>query len=224
MIFATQVTADSLHLRKGAGRSFDSNGFVSKNDTLQVLGIDATGTWLHVKLAGKAGKDGWCYAKYLLPEVTTPSPWLAIAVKEIGVKEYPGPANNHPRIQAYLASVNGLSMIDKSKDETFWCSCFVNWCMEQSNINGTDSAWAKEWIKWQNADTLSNAQVGDIAVFDRSSATSDGGHVGIYIATNTMTNEVLVLGGNQNDAVRYSWYPIDTVKNGTHYKLLSLRR
>jgi uncharacterized protein (TIGR02594 family) len=224
MNFTVKVTADTLHIRQGAGSKFDSIGFLSKGDSLNVLGIDNTGTWLQVKQTGRAGKQGWCSARYLLPQAIQPSPWLDIAVKEIGVKEYPGNDSNHPRIQAYLATVNGLSTIEKSKDETYWCSCFINWCVEQAHINGTDSAWAKSWGNWRKAVAPSSAQTGDIAVFDRSSATSTGGHVSIFIEADTATGEVLVLGGNQSDSVRYSWYPIDTVKNGTHYKLLTCRR
>ncbi len=225
MTFTVKVTADILHLRQGAGRTFDSLTTLTKGDTLSVLGIDNTGTWLHIKQTGKAGKqEGWCSARYLLPQAAQPSPWLEVAVKEIGIKEYPGTANNHPRIQAYLATVNGLNAIDESKDETYWCSCFINWCMEQVQINGTDSAWAKSWGNWREAVAPKNAQTGDIAVFDRSSAASGGGHVGIFIDADPATDEVLVLGGNQSDAVRYAWYPADAIRNGTRYKLLSCRR
>jgi uncharacterized protein (TIGR02594 family) len=224
MTFTVKVTADKLHIRQGAGRTFDSLITVANGDTLSVLGIDPTGTWLQVKQAGRAGKEGWCSARYLLPQGSQTSPWLEVAVKEIGIKEYPGAANNHPRIQAYLATVNGLSAIDKSKDETYWCSCFMNWCVEQMQINGTDSAWAKSWGNWRESITPKSAQTGDIAVFDRSSATSGGGHVGIFIDADPATGEVLVLGGNQSDAVRYAWYPADAIREGTHYKLLSCRR
>jgi uncharacterized protein (TIGR02594 family) len=224
MTFTVKVTADTLHLRQGAGSMFDSLGFVAKGDTLSVLGIDTTGTWLQVKQTGRSGKQGWCSARYLLPQATQPSPWLAVAVKEIGVKEYPGTASNHPRIQAYLATVNDLSAVEKSKDETYWCSCFINWCLEQVQIDGTDSAWAKSWGNWRKAVAANNAQIGDIAVFDRSSATKSGGHVAIFIDADPATSEVLVLGGNQSDSVRYAWYPFDATKNGTHYKLLSCRR
>ena len=225
MTFTVKVTADKLHIRQGAGRTFDPLGSLALNDSATVQGIDPTGTWLHVKQTGKAGKqEGWCSARYLLPQATQPSPWLEVAVKEIGIKEYPGAANNHPRIQVYLATVNGLSAIDKSKDETYWCSCFMNWCVEQVQINGTDSAWAKSWGNWREAVAPSAAKTGDIAVFDRSSATSGGGHVGIFIDADPATGEVLVLGGNQSDSVRYAWYPADATRNGTRYKLLSCRR
>lgn len=45
----------------------------------------------------------------------------------------------------------------------------------------------------------------------------------LFIPLNPDTCQVL-LGGNQADAVRYAWYPINAIKNGTHYTLLSCRR
>jgi uncharacterized protein (TIGR02594 family) len=223
MTLIVTVTADTLHLRQGPGRTFDSLGFCTKSEALSVMGVDATGTWLQVKQAGRTGKQGWCSARYLLPQTAQPAPWLEVAVKEIGIKEYPGDASNHPRIQAYLATVNDLSAVDKSKDETAWCSCFMNWCVEQVQLSGTDSAWAKSWGNWRKAVPAANAKAGDVAVFDRSSPGSSGGHVAILIDAEPATGEVLVLGGNQSDSVRYARYPVDGIKNGTYYKLLSYR-
>lgn len=224
MTFTTTVTADALHLRQGAGRTFDSLTLLTKDEALSVLGIDSTGTWPQVKQVGRAGKQGWCSARYLLPKTAQPAPWLEIAVREIGVKEYAGAQNNHPRIQAYLASVNDLGAIDKSKDETAWCSCFMNWCVEQAHIQGTDSAWAKSWGNWRAAVAPGKEQTGDIAVFERSSSASSGGHVAMLIEVDQAAGEVLVLGGNQSDSVRYSRYPIHGMQGGTHYKLLTFRR
>ena len=227
-MFQVTPTPDTLHLRQGTGTAFDSIGFVKKGAALTVLAIDGSGTWLQVKEAGKNGKTGWCSARYLLPIVLpaagSTTPWLAIAAKEIGTKEYPGDNANHPRIQQYLATVNNLSAIDKLKDETPWCSCFMNWCVGQADMAGTDSAWAKSWGNWRNAVAPSAMQTGDIAVFDRSSAAGGGGHVGIAITQDTAKQTILLLGGNQSDAVRYAWYPMDGVQRSTHYQLLSLRR
>lgn len=222
MPFTVTVIADTLHMRQGAGQTFDSLGFVKRDDKLSVQDIDATGTWLLVTQTGEPGKQGWCSARYLLPQTTRPAPWLAVAVKEIGVKEYPG-KDIHPRIRDYLATVNNLSAIEKSSDETAWCSCFINWCTEEVGFNGTDSAWAKSWGNWRKATGIDKANAGDIAVFDRSSAAASGGHVAIYIDADASTGQVLVLGGNQSNAVRYSRYPMDGSRGETHYKLLSCR-
>jgi uncharacterized protein (TIGR02594 family) len=223
-LFQATIIPERLHLRQDAGRSFDSIALLSKNETLEVLSINASGTWLQVKQAGANGKTGWCSARYLLPSGAKAAPWLAVAVHEIGIKECCGPQENHPRIQAYLATVNDLSDMQKSQDETAWCSCFINWCVEKSQLNGTDSAWAKSWGNWRQTVAPDSIKVGDLAVFDRSSPGKSGGHVCIFIAENKAANQVLVLGGNQSNSVRYSWYPRDAVQNGTHYKLMSGRR
>ena len=222
-MFTVTVTPDQLHMRQGAGTGFDSIGFVKQGNTLIALAIDSTGTWLQVKEGGAKGKTGWCSARYLLPDAPK-SPWLAVATKEIGIKEYAGTDSNHPRIQLYLSTVNNLSDLEKLQDETAWCSCFMNWCVEQCNAVGTDSAWAKSWGNWRTSVPIASAQTGDIAVFDRSSAKGSGGHVAVFITLDADQQNVLVLGGNQSDAVRYAWYPVDGVQHDTRYKLLSVRR
>lgn len=222
-MFTVTVTPDQLHMRQGAGTGFDSIGFAKHGDTLTAVDIDSTGTWLQVKEGGAKGKTGWCSGRYLLPEASN-APWLAVATKEVGIKEYAGTDSNHPRIQLYLSTVNNLSDLEKLQDETAWCSCFMNWCVEQCNTAGTDSAWAKSWGNWRTSVPVASAQTGDIAVFDRSSAKGAGGHVAMFITLDASQQNVLVLGGNQTDAVRYAWYPVDGVQHGTHYKLLSVRK
>lgn len=226
-MFQVTITAEALHIRKRAGMRFDSLGLLKKDAVMSVLDMDSTGTWLQVKQSGKAGLQGWCSARYLLPVLAaaTAAPWVEIAFKEIGIKEYAGSDLNHPRIQQYLATVNDLSAIDKTKDETAWCSCFMNWCVEQAGMHGTDSAWAKSWGNWRTSVNPDKAQAGDIAVFDRSSATSSGGHVGILMDIDMPSGVAWVLGGNQTDSVRHQRYPINGVMpNGTQYKLLSCHR
>jgi uncharacterized protein (TIGR02594 family) len=223
-MFTVKVTAHKLHLRQGAGSKFDSITLLSQNTALTVQDVDNSGTWLEVKTNGANPKQGWCSAKYLLPDTTRNAPWLPIAVKEIGIREYDDTNEppEHPRIVQYLATVDDLSNKYKGSDETAWCSCFMNWCVEQAELDGTDSAWAKSWANWRAHVTLAGAKIGDIAVFERTSPTVNGGHVGIYIATDG--DQVWVLGGNQSNAVRYSRYPINGLGAGnTHYKLLSCR-
>lgn len=222
-MFTVTVTPDQLHMRQGAGTGFDSIGFVKQGNALTAVDIDSTGTWLQVKEGGAKGKTGWCSARYLLPDAPK-SPWLAVATKEIGIKEYAGTDSNHPRIQLYLSTVNNLSDLEKLQDETAWCSCFMNWCIEQCNAVGTDSAWAKSWGNWRTSVPVASTQTGDIAVFDRSSAKGSGGHVAMVITLDAARQNMLVLGGNQSNAVRYAWYPVDGIQRDTHYKLLSVRR
>jgi uncharacterized protein (TIGR02594 family) len=121
-------------------------------------------------------------------------PWMPIALREIGVKEYAGAADN-PRIVEYLSSTN-LGPSDQSNDETPWCSAFVNWCVEKAGYEGTDSAWAKSWLTWGKK--LAKPRRGCITVFTRSG----GGHVGFFI--DKTSSGIKVLGGNQSDEVNVS--------------------
>ncbi|WP_395055375.1 TIGR02594 family protein [Polaromonas sp.] len=211
------VTADTLHVRKDPGG--ESLGFVHRGSELSATEIDATGCW--AKVSGPA-INGWCHLKHLMPVGADVPPWLAIAQREVGVKELPG-SGHHPRILQYMATVDNLSGNNASKDETAWCSCFMNWCMEASGYIGTNSAMALSWNQWRNGKPPDpdKARLGDIAVGERVSAKSGYGHVAIFVAYDPEKKRLLLLGGNQDNAVRYSWYPIAQTK--PYGKLLGFR-
>jgi uncharacterized protein (TIGR02594 family) len=138
---------------------------------------------------------------------TTPAPttngpaWMNVAKKEQGTHEIKGRAAN-PRIIAYHATTD----LRARSDEVAWCSSFVNWCLKQCGIRGTNSAGAASWKKYGNA---SSARYGAIAVvfnpaMARSSLTATGNHVG-FLVEETKTHYVL-LGGNQGNSVKVSRY------------------
>ena len=133
------------------------------------------------------------------PEICDDSPlWLKIARSQVGVKEMAGPLDN-PQIIRYHMS----TLLDKNlaqHDETPWCSSFVNWCMREAGRVGTDSAWAKSWIKWGYP--LDIPRKGCVAVFSRGEV---NGHVGFFIKE--IGENVIVLGGNQKDSVCEALYP-----------------
>jgi uncharacterized protein (TIGR02594 family) len=123
---------------------------------------------------------------------------MPIALAEKGVKEFPGDGDN-PRIVQYLQSTT-LEAPYNSNDETAWCSAFVNWCVERSGYEGTDSAWARSWLEWGKK--TAQPKRGCIVVFERG---LKYGHVGFYVRK-TQSN-IYVLGGNQDDAVNEKGYP-----------------
>jgi uncharacterized protein (TIGR02594 family) len=137
---------------------------------------------------------------------------MKIAKNEQGTSEISGKAAN-PRIVAYHAATD----LRARSDETAWCSSFVNWCMKQSGVRGTNSAGAASWKTWGNA---SAARYGAVAVvfnqgMARSSMTTTGNHVA-FLVEETKTHWVL-LGGNQSNSVKVSHYP------KAKWKLLALR-
>lgn len=201
-----RVTASSLHVRSGPSVEADVIGFLKKDQIVPGGEKSADERWMRIKL--DSGLEGWSSLKYLMiepiPDGDEPI-WLTIARGEMGIKEWkPG---DNPRIVEYHKSTN-LHQDYAEKDETHWCSSFVNWCLEKAGYEGTDSAWARSWNNWGRK--LSHPQVGCIAVFKRG---SNSGHVGFYLGETGST--IRLLGGNQSDAV--------SIINHPKSKLLSYR-
>ncbi len=190
-----EVTAEGLNVREEPSIHGKIIRVLTKGNQVELISVSGDDYWYKVQTP--AGPIGWASHKYLRKLVTAPEsdfPWLAIALAEKGTHEFPGNADN-PRVVEYLHSTN-LGTPSWNEDETPWCSAFVNWCVEKSGYEGTDSAWAKSWLTWGKP--VKKPVVGCIAVFTRES----GGHVGFYMGE-TKT-KVRVLGGNQSDEVNES--------------------
>lgn len=122
--------------------------------------------------------------------------WVRIAARESYVREVSGP-QSHPRILAY----HDTTWLDAPSDETPWCSSFVNWCLREARLRGTDSAMARSWLDW--GEELCFPRLGSVVVLAGEDAM--GGHVGFLV--DWRDGEVLLLGGNQEDAVTIRSYP-----------------
>jgi uncharacterized protein (TIGR02594 family) len=120
--------------------------------------------------------------------------WLDIARNEIGQKEYLG-FDQNPRIVEYH-SCTTLSAIT---DEVAWCSSFLNWVFKQAGMLGTRSAAAKSWLLWGKE--IEKPIPGCVVVQNH--------HVGLFIKE--VPFFVLVLGGNQGDQVKESWFKKSSV-------------
>lgn len=132
-------------------------------------------------------------------------PWLAIAKREIGVKEIAGPGD-HPRIVEYLAATRITPALHR--DETPWCAAFVTWVLESAGIASTRSAAARSYLTW--GQELAEPKRGCIAVLTRPGADHAGaGHVGFYVGSSD--EDVLLLGGNQMNAVCMRLYARERV-------------
>jgi uncharacterized protein (TIGR02594 family) len=125
------------------------------------------------------------------------APWMAVAMREIGQKEIRGPQHN-PRIIEYHAA----TALKASTDETPWCSSFVNWCLQQVSITGTNSAAAVSWINWGQA---SIPKEGAITVVHQINASNSGYHVAFFLKD--CGSHHSLLGGNQSNRVKASLYP-----------------
>jgi uncharacterized protein (TIGR02594 family) len=175
--------------------------------------------------------------------------WLAAAHGEEGVKEESTRDKNNPRILEYLATAKHLATIEDTitrrgsdgkpvkdehnkvikdatgykmseVDETAWCACFVNWCLDQAGEKRLKGATAQKYNEWGREQD----HVGAITVIYREpfNDSSTGYHVGFLIGGNRREGYVCLLGGNQNNSVCRKWFigiddhPTHCVPHGTH--------
>ncbi len=128
---------------------------------------------------------------------------LKMAFTQYGVKEISG-ENHNPQVLKYFQEIGHEWVKD---DEMAWCSAFLNWCAKQAELEYSAKLNARSWLNV--GQEVDSPEIGDIVVFWRSSPRSWKGHVGIFI--NQVGNELYVLGGNQNNQVNISTYPITRV-------------
>ena len=124
---------------------------------------------------------------------------MQIALGELGQREISG-ADNNSRIVDYFDSVSYRA----TDDETPWCAAFVNWVLMTSEVARTKSAAALSFMDWGIKTT--KPKYGDIVVFDHGRGR---GHVGFFVSSDGKT--VSVLGGNQNDEVNVTKFPVNSV-------------
>ena len=131
------------------------------------------------------------------------APWLEIAIRELvrGVDEIPGQRHN-PRILEY----HSATTLGASDDETPWCAAFMNWCLRECWIKGTNSAAARSFVTWGQE---SEPVPGAIVTLWRGSPDSTQGHVGTLV--DRAPGRIYLCGGNQRDRVSVAAYPVDRV-------------
>lgn len=122
--------------------------------------------------------------------------WMGIAKGELGVTEIAG-AKHNPRVLEYLHTTGSWW----NDDETPWCSGFTNWTMVHSGNGGTNDARALSWKDYGQG--LDNPAYGSIGIIDWGGGK---GHVGLVAGQNA-NGDIVLLGGNQSNMVKYSAYP-----------------
>lgn len=123
--------------------------------------------------------------------------WLSVARAFVGVTEIPGAASN-PAILRWGKDIHAPAF---TNDDTAWCAVWMNrLCMAcQLPMAGTgyDLLRAKSFMTWGQGMAL--PALGCVLVFQRP----EGSHVGLYVGERA--DAYYVLGGNQLNAVSYSW-------------------
>ncbi len=128
-------------------------------------------------------------------------PWLEEAKKFIGQKEIKGPKHN-PNIISWWSKIGASWFVD---DETPWCAGYTGAMLENVGIRSSRSAMARSYSRWGQA--LTGPAIGAIVVFERGQIS---GHVG-FIVGRDQNNNLMVLGGNQGDAVNIKPFPVSRV-------------
>lgn len=127
----------------------------------------------------------------------TTAAWVAEAKKHIGLSEIKGPQHRAEILQFWKDIKRG----GIKDDETPWCAAFVGAMLERVGVKSSRFESAKSYLQWGR--TLSEPVAGCIVVFTREG----GGHVGFLMGKDKEGN-LLVLGGNQKDAVNVREFPV----------------
>ncbi len=89
--------------------------------------------------------------------------------------------------------------------KTAWCAGFVNAIEKKCGGKGTGKLNARSYLKYGTV--VQNPQPGDIVIFKRGLPWQ--GHVAYYVSE--ITDSTRVLGGNQDNQVKYKYYPTSSV-------------
>lgn len=126
--------------------------------------------------------------------------WLLEAEKYLGTSEVKGP-EHEALILKWWRDIKRGGIKD---DETPWCAAFVGACLEATGVRSTRFESAKSYLDW--GIPLTNYELGCIVVFTRNG----GGHVG-FVAGRDLLGHIMVLGGNQSDAVNIKAFDLARV-------------
>lgn len=135
---------------------------------------------------------------------------IAAAMKYIGQREVPGPGVNAWIKDTWLSLPGGRwfwTEYGQDDSKLPWCGAFVaRVCQDAGLPFPKRYSSALAWAEW-GVPLVVPAQ-GCVAVLTRDG----GGHVAIVTGISFDGRAVRLLGGNQGDAVRESWFPTQRVK------------
>lgn len=134
---------------------------------------------------------------------------LRNAAGYLGITEVAG-RHSDPTI---LAMIRELFPTANDDSTVPWCSVFMNVvarneCAENPiDLGHKFPGMARSWL--DVGEIIETPRPGDVVILWRGSPSSPKGHVGLYC--NTVKNKVIMLGGNQGDAVTVSAYDLNRV-------------
>lgn len=125
------------------------------------------------------------------------------ALADYGTQEIAGTQNNNKIVDYFKKA--GFSWV--TDDETAWCAAFLNAILVEYQLPNTGKLNAKSFLEL--GIETQEPEIGDIVVLWRISKSSPFGHAGFFIAKDN--NNVYILGGNQNNEVDISKFPLSRV-------------
>ncbi len=127
-------------------------------------------------------------------------PWIKYARAQIGTKETPG-LGNTSKIITWLKNLKSWV----KDDATPWCGTFAAECLRETKLwYPANFLAAKSFL--DIATKLNNPAYGCVVIFSRVG----GGHVGFVVGKDKSGN-LMVLGGNQSDAVNIKPFSVSRV-------------
>lgn len=137
------------------------------------------------------------------PPPVGPAAWMIVGYREMekGVHEVVGRVHNEDIVKYHQSTFGGRIV----SDETPWCSSFVNWCLREASVAGTNSAAAASWLNWG---TEVGAVYGAVMVIFNKNKPADSPGTGNHVAFLVQETEThyRLLGGNQSDSVMVKDY------------------
>lgn len=130
------------------------------------------------------------------------APWMKTAIGEIGVAEVAGSTRANPKILEYFKASKYWGT-DDSGAKNAWCGSFAAWVFQKHGYNPVNKAFrAREWKNFGT--TISKPLYGALGIKSRTG----GGHVSFVLGQNKAGDKLFMLGGNQDDKVQVSQYPL----------------
>jgi uncharacterized protein (TIGR02594 family) len=137
--------------------------------------------------------------------------WITSFLVVLGCNPIPEPvdtAHDYIGLNEYQHRKQIKEFVGVDPVRTEWCAAFVNAILNINDIPGSESVsdvplMARSFLKWGEPVNPEDIQRGDIVIFPRG---NEGwkGHVGFFIAEEK--GLWIILGGNQNNEVRYDYY------------------
>ncbi|MDO4442201.1 MAG: TIGR02594 family protein [Moraxella sp.] len=158
--------------------------------------------------------------------------WVKTARSYIGQTEIKGAKHNPLIVEMWKTGFNATNQAHRLKekvwqnDETPWCGAFVAFVMSKAGLSHHIPKSFPLARSWEKAGSkLNNPAYGCVVVFSRNG----GGHVGFVVGRDKAGN-LMVLGGNQGDAVNikpfaksrvlgYRWCGTQNLPNTSRFAL-----